>query len=581
MENLSKEVALNAKPLVTIITSCYNAEKYLDDYFQGLLSQTYENIQLILFDDGSSDRSWEKICTYEAALKKKFTEVICERHENIGAKAEFLLAWGRTRGDFFCLLESDDYYLPRKVEENVRYFQDHPDVGAVHSDTDYIYGDRVEHYHWATQGVKISVGDIFESLLVGNFIMTCSFSCRTDLFRKFVNYQEYISRGYLAMDYAIFLGLSRHTRFGYIDESLARYRVVPGSLSHPTDPRRLFSLQKSCYLMKLDFVEKYPVSDSIRQLVYRQFYEFQFLNGFRGCRKRECLEGYYWLLELIGERKKVLEVGPGGGHMTEALSKRGCRVTSIEIDPQLSKEAKPFCEELFVGDIEQLDLDNKLDHKSFDVILLGDVLEHLKDPSEVLRRLHKFLKPSGYLVVSLPNVAHASVRLALLDGEFPYGEEGLLDKTHLRFFTLRTITTLFRETGYEICDLRRVRLGFFDTEIPVDPVKTPLTVLRRLLQDPEVTTYQYVFRALKRESQADPGSSSGMEELSHPAWRPRRERNRLATEYRRRGITFYRYNRLSEARSMLCRSLLLKVRAKTLMYLLASCLGLKGLRWGE
>ncbi|HEY7553509.1 MAG TPA: bifunctional glycosyltransferase/class I SAM-dependent methyltransferase [Candidatus Binatia bacterium] len=286
-------------------------------------------------------------------------------------------------------------------------------------------------------------------------------------------------------------------------------------------------------------------------------------------------------LELIGNGKRVLEVGPGGGHMTEALSEKGCSVTCIEIDPELSERARPFCQKIFIGDIEQIELDDKIGGQLFDVILLGDVLEHLKDPDKVLRDFRKFLRPAGFLVVSLPNVAHASIRLALLNGGFPYGAEGLLDRTHLRFFTLKNIVALFQETDYKIVDLRRMELGFFDTEIPVDPLNAPLSVLKRLLRDPEVKTYQYVFRAVLGDNSAEDGHASWTEGLSHLQWRPRKERNRLASEYRRRGIRFYRSNRLPEARSMLRRSLLIKFRVKTLAFLIASTFGIRGVHWGE
>jgi 2-polyprenyl-3-methyl-5-hydroxy-6-metoxy-1,4-benzoquinol methylase len=285
-------------------------------------------------------------------------------------------------------------------------------------------------------------------------------------------------------------------------------------------------------------------------------------------------------LELVGKRKKVLEIGSGGGHMTEALAKDGCTVTSIEIDPELSQRAKSFCDELFVGDIEYIDLNNKLRDKSFDVILLGDVLEHLKNPVSVLRRLQKFLSDSGYLVVSVPNVSHASVRLALLNGEFPYSDEGLLDRTHVRFFTLKNIANLLYESGYEMSELRRVENGFFDSEVPVDPSKVPVSVLKILVRDPETRTYQYVFTATKKQPFAtDSGPNDGA--FLYPQQGPRRTKNRLATELRRRGVKMYRYNRLSEAKGMLRKSMALKFRFKTFVYLILCYLGIKEVIWYE
>lgn len=282
-------------------------------------------------------------------------------------------------------------------------------------------------------------------------------------------------------------------------------------------------------------------------------------------------------LELIRERKRVLEIGPGGGSMTAALSSRGCRVTAVELDPELAGRVAPFCKRMIVGDIEHLDLARELGAETFDVILLGDVLEHFKDPATLLRKLPKFLEPSGYLVVSIPNVAHASVRLALLHGEFPYQDEGLLDRTHLRFFTLGTIAALFQETGYEIRDLRRARRRFFDVEVPLDPLKVPLALLKALTRDPEASTYQFVFTAIPRAADFD-GAGAAPERFRDPDWTPRLERQQLAKSYRKRGYTSLWDNRVREARRLLYRSLILRPSPKTLWYFLAACLPLELLK---
>src|SRR5215212_7244393 len=135
------------------------------------------------------------------------------------------------------------------------------------------------------------------------------------------------------------------------------------------------------------------------------------------------------VVELVGYDKHVLDVGCSTGYIAEVLVKRGCRVTGIEIDPKAPPPAEDHCERVIVGDVESLDLGEELDEGAFDVIIFGDVLEHLKDPLQVLRRLKSFLGPRGYVVASIPNIAHGSVRLALMQGKFQYRSLGLLDST--------------------------------------------------------------------------------------------------------------------------------------------------------
>jgi len=168
-----------------------------------------------------------------------------------------------------------------------------------------------------------------------------------------------------------------------------------------------------------------------------------------------------------GSNKRVLEVGCSTGYVSRALQERGCRVTGIELDATAAAEARRWCERVVVGDIETLDLD-QLD-SGYDVLLLADVLEHLRDPVAALQRLRPLLSPSGYAVISVPNVANWAMRLGLLAGRWNYTDRGILDNTHLRFFTLRTIRSTLTEGGFQVRTL--------DLSCPV-PLNPPVTVSR-------------------------------------------------------------------------------------------------------
>ena len=204
-------------------------------------------------------------------------------------------------------------------------------------------------------------------------------------------------------------------------------------------------------------------------------------------------------LSLIPGGSRVLEVGCAGGHVTRALRGHGCHVTAVERDAGLAEAARVYADVMIAADVEAPTFFTTLRGEVFDVILLGDVLEHLVRPGDLLRGLKEHLRPSGWIVTSIPNVAHASVRLALLLGEFRYRDRGLLDTTHLRFFTADSLAELFDASRYEVRDVERVRQGFFDTEIEIDPATVPVVVLRRLMRDADADTYQWVLRAMPRE----------------------------------------------------------------------------------
>jgi hypothetical protein len=114
----------------------------------------------------------------------------------------------------------------------------------------------------------------------------------------------------------------------------------------------------------------------------------------------------------------------------------------------------------------------------------------------MLRRVRQWLVPEGYVVASLPNVAHGAVRLALLDGRFDYTPEGLLDETHLRFFTHDTIKDLFHEAGFVVVETRRTHVGIFESEIPLRREDFDPDVVARIEADHDATTYQFVVKAV-------------------------------------------------------------------------------------
>jgi SAM-dependent methyltransferase len=119
---------------------------------------------------------------------------------------------------------------------------------------------------------------------------------------------------------------------------------------------------------------------------------------------------------------------------------------------------------MLVGDIETLDFKNL---GRYNAVILGDVLEHVRNPRVVLEKVSGLLKPGGKVLMSLPNVANIWIRLNLLLGRFNYSRVGLLDESHLRFFTLQTSRQLATDSGLDI-------IGINATPIPL-PIILPAT----------------------------------------------------------------------------------------------------------
>ncbi|HET8578720.1 MAG TPA: class I SAM-dependent methyltransferase [Methylomirabilota bacterium] len=172
------------------------------------------------------------------------------------------------------------------------------------------------------------------------------------------------------------------------------------------------------------------------------------------------------ILSRLGEGRgrRALDVGAADGFLSELLTRQGWRVTALERDPEQAARAEGRCEEIVVADLDQAA--PKLSG-TFDAIVYGDVLEHLTEPLAVLLAINRTLSAEGTVIVSVPNVAHLWVRLCLLAGRFDYGDRGILDRTHLRFFTRRTFLALLRDADLTV------------DELAVTPVPLPLVVPER------------------------------------------------------------------------------------------------------
>jgi 2-polyprenyl-3-methyl-5-hydroxy-6-metoxy-1,4-benzoquinol methylase len=156
------------------------------------------------------------------------------------------------------------------------------------------------------------------------------------------------------------------------------------------------------------------------------------------------------LLNYVGHGRKVLELGCSTGYMSAELQRAGCQVWGVELDENAAESARQFCRQVVVADLARPGWEDEITRQAFDVIMLADVLEHLPDPDEVLHRALQLLAPGGQIVISLPNVVHWTQRVEVLFGRFNYVSAGLLDFTHLRFFTLKTARSLIEAAGCDI-----------------------------------------------------------------------------------------------------------------------------------
>ena len=159
---------------------------------------------------------------------------------------------------------------------------------------------------------------------------------------------------------------------------------------------------------------------------------------------------HYWICQFISERRqtlRILDVGTAAGYLGSALKEQGHFVVGVERDRQLAGAAQRIYDEIYTVDVEAYEFPFK---ETFDVILFADILEHTRDPMAILRRALPALKKDGEVIVSVPNIAHLAIRLSVLCGRFNYADRGILDRTHLRFFTRKTCLQLLLDSGFTV-----------------------------------------------------------------------------------------------------------------------------------
>jgi methionine biosynthesis protein MetW len=151
---------------------------------------------------------------------------------------------------------------------------------------------------------------------------------------------------------------------------------------------------------------------------------------------------------MVRPGSRVLDVGCGtGATLRELRDALGCRVVGVEPNARRAEAARAEGIPVLEGTLESLD---PASAGRFDALLLLDVLEHLSDPAALLAQARDWLAPDGCVIASVPNVAHWTVRLDLLRGRFDYTDAGIMDATHLRWFTGKTFRQLFDGAGYRI-----------------------------------------------------------------------------------------------------------------------------------
>lgn len=259
---------------ISVVIPCYNAEKYIDKGIASIYDQDYPDIELIVVNDGSIDRSEDKVLAWVDSFQQKGYQLKYFRQENQGQAAATSLALKHVTGEYLTLLDADDYFLPGSFNKRAQFLDEQPDCVGVRSNGWMVRGEQKELF--ITSDEEKSITNLFDGLLFGKTNNWAgSYMIRTDvLFACYPDRNIYPSR--FGQNMQILLPVAYGREFGYIDEPLMAYVLHEDSHSQARSPEEQYQKDEAnqqgyrdIYLHMLDMI----LTDPAEHQKYRDIFD--------------------------------------------------------------------------------------------------------------------------------------------------------------------------------------------------------------------------------------------------------------------------------------------------------------------
>jgi 2-polyprenyl-3-methyl-5-hydroxy-6-metoxy-1,4-benzoquinol methylase len=474
---------------IGILIVTYNAVRTLTSVLKRITPNVWANVEEIaVFDDASSDDTYELAVGLKALRNlKKLTVLKHQKNLGYGGNQKAGYRYFIDQGfDIVVLLHGDGQYAPEILS--------HIYSPIVRGEAEAVFGSRM----MKTYGSPLKGGMPLYKY-VGNRILSTFENWMLGL-----GLTEFHS-GYRAYDMHALrkIDLTRMTDDFHFDTEIIlklhhqNYRImeVPIPTYYGTELCYVRGLKYARDVVKAVWRYKQTCRSVKRYPEFEEYFVHYPLKNTQG-------SSHHYVIQMIGRNQDVLDLGCGAGLLARELQENGNRVTGVDALADVG-ENSPLERYYFA------DLDTgigpvlaALNGKRFDCVLLLDVLEHLRRPESLLEECHKALQRNGRVIISVPNVANITVRLMILFGRFNYAERGILDKTHLRFFTRKTARRLIESGGFEIVEEKttvmpvKIVLDLSPETCIMRAINRSLLALTKLF--PTLLGYQFMFVAREK-----------------------------------------------------------------------------------
>jgi 2-polyprenyl-3-methyl-5-hydroxy-6-metoxy-1,4-benzoquinol methylase len=474
---------------IGILVVTYNAISTLLPVLKRIPPAVWNNVEeVVVFDDASQDATFELALGIKAACDVPKLHVL-KHSKNLGyggnqkAGYRYFIEKGF---DIVVLLHGDGQYAPEILAQMY-----HPLVAGA---SDAVFGSRMMR----TFGGPLKGGMPLYKY-VGNRILTVleNRALGTSLTEFHSGYRAYNLHALAQLDF------SRMTNDFHFDTEIIiklhhqgmKIREVPIPTYYGTELCNVDGLKYARDVLRSVWRYRRTCRSVTRAPEFAEYFVHYPIKHSRH-------SSHHYARQLVGRDQDVLDIGCGEGFFAAELKADGNRIVGVDAIP--TAHHNDALEQFITEDLNAAPeaLIRDLGATRFDRVLLLDVLEHLVEPERLLAGVAGALKPTGRIVVSLPNVANISVRLGLLFGRFNYTERGLLDRTHLHFYTRKTSRALLEQAGYQILETRttvvplELVLGLAPRNPLMRAITEALAIFTRIF--PGLLGYQLVYLARPR-----------------------------------------------------------------------------------
>ena len=438
------------KKKVLIFVVAYNAEKTISSVLDRIPDQVFNDkrykVEVLIIDDCSSDRTFEEGNTYKRNNSRIPLTVLANPvNLGYGGNQKLGYRYAIDKGfDVVALLHGDGQYAPEKLQDLLE--------PLIEEDAEAVFGSRM-----LNKGAALEGGMPYYKY-VGNQILTF-------IQNKLVgtNLSEYHS-GYRLYQVDTLNELpfeNNSNNFDFDTDIIIQLHLNEARILELPIPT--FYGNEICHVNGLQYAKEI-IKTCIKSRLQRYgiFYDPKFDFQSRNTQyqsKYSFYSSHSLALDAVKPGDRVLSLGCGSAELIKPFFEKGCELTTV--DMYTDAELQQLSEECFETDLEDFSLEEISSTEKFDSVLALDIIEHLRDPEEMLQMLRRDKRFQGStLVITTPNIAFFAIRLMLLIGFFNYGKRGILDRTHTRLFTFGSLRYILSQQGYRIKCIKGIPAPF-------------------------------------------------------------------------------------------------------------------------